>query len=322
MDPKITGIDDQSYSEFTGINDYQTSKQFSPMATALKALPFHIEAPNLSNLQRIHLYLVTHIPYENLSVYYKTPFGITTEWNLLLDKLTSSRGGFCLELNTLYYEILKAVGYQVRKLSSCVLLSWDGTPRLDTHQTLIVQLDQDEYLCDIGASEFTPLEPVLIPKSGKPLSVDACFDSNLPQTMETEMYFQKVTSSGGTLGRLSLATFQGRETLCYEILQQQKNDIKYMPFFIVRLDRQVDDPYFEEMCRRLATPATCPPRPYFTEFATLPKEDGSRRTLIGAANTGYTFLERNAKGEELRKLKLEPNTNVKPLLWSEFGIKI
>jgi N-hydroxyarylamine O-acetyltransferase len=288
-------------------------------AQVTKILPFTVDEPNLPNLQRIHLHLVTHIPYENLSVYHDTPFGITTTWNPLFKKLSSSRGGFCLELNTLYYEILTSFGYQVRKGSSCVLLSWDGTPRLDTHQTLIVTIDQDEYLCDIGASEFTPLEPVLISKSEEPWSVESALQGIPPPTSTC---FQKVKSSGGTLGRLSLASFEGRETLCYEILQQQKKETHFIPFFIVRMDTEVDDAYFEDMCRRLATPATCPPRPYFTEFATLPQTNGSRRTLIGSAGNGYTFLERDANGAEIRKLKLAPHFDTKPLLWSEFGIKI
>jgi arylamine N-acetyltransferase len=88
-------------------------------------------------------------------------------------------------LNTFYYDLLKNLGYQVEKRSSCVLLNWDGSPRLDTHITLIVTIDQAEYLCDIGASEYTPLEPILIPRTGNRLVVESCFDAKTENEVQT-----------------------------------------------------------------------------------------------------------------------------------------
>jgi hypothetical protein len=208
-------------------------------------------------------------------------------------------------------------GYQVRKYSSCVLLGWQGEDRKDTHQTLIVTINEKEYLCDIGASEFTPLEPVLIPTTSSRVDVEQCFSD--PLTTFDDVIFHDVRVSGGTLGKLSLAKFQGTHTICFQI--KKCKDQVYLPFFIVRQSPSTDE-YFEEMCLRLATPATCPPRPYFTEFVTLPLLDGSRKTLIGSKDGGYTFWERDVQGFEKRKIKYDPGFNITDLVWKEFSLRL
>lgn len=109
----------------------------------------------LANLQTAHL---LHVPFENLDIHYNRPIDLTN----LFDKIvTRKRGGFCYELNGLFYELLKEIGFTVKMVSARV---YDGkkdySPEFD-HMALIVMSDNNKYLVDVGFGEFS-LCPVKI----------------------------------------------------------------------------------------------------------------------------------------------------------------
>ena len=102
----------------------------------------------LSKLQHTHL---LYVPFENLDIHNHTKIDLTN----LFDKIvTRRRGGFCYELNGLFYELLKEIGFTVKMVSARV---YDGkekySPEFD-HMALIVQLGNDNYLVDVGFGEF------------------------------------------------------------------------------------------------------------------------------------------------------------------------
>jgi len=109
----------------------------------------------LSKLQAAHL---NHIPFENLDIHN----GIKIDLYNLYDKIVvRQRGGFCYELNGLFYQLLLQVGFNVKMVSARV---YDGekeySPEFD-HMALIVQLNSDRYLVDVGFGEFA-LHPIKI----------------------------------------------------------------------------------------------------------------------------------------------------------------
>ncbi|GAB2821993.1 arylamine N-acetyltransferase family protein [Ferruginibacter profundus] len=109
----------------------------------------------LSQLQYMHL---MHVPFENLDIHTNTKIDLSN----LYDKIvTRKRGGFCYELNGLFYELLKEIGYAVKMVSARV---YDGkkeySPEFD-HLALIVKINKDNYLVDVGFGEFS-LQPILI----------------------------------------------------------------------------------------------------------------------------------------------------------------
>ncbi|MDO4523365.1 MAG: arylamine N-acetyltransferase, partial [Eubacteriales bacterium] len=59
------------------------------------------------------------------------------------------RGGCCFELNGLFYELLKGLGFSVRAVAARVVWQKNVTPPV-LHRAAIVQLEGKEYYCDIG----------------------------------------------------------------------------------------------------------------------------------------------------------------------------
>lgn len=106
----------------------------------------NIDLATLSQLQNNHLCL---IPFENLDVTNGVPIALDVK--SYYEKIViNGRGGFCYELNGLFYWLLKQLGYKTTLVAASVKRS-DGTwSVLDTsHACLIVQLDVP-YLVDVG----------------------------------------------------------------------------------------------------------------------------------------------------------------------------
>ena len=103
----------------------------------------------LSNLQIMHL---LNVPFENLDIHNNTRIDVGN----LFDKIvTRKRGGFCYELNGLFYELLKEIGFSVKMVSARVYNGQEAySPEFD-HMTLIVKIKDDNYLVDVGFGEFS-----------------------------------------------------------------------------------------------------------------------------------------------------------------------
>src|SRR5689334_10616650 len=103
----------------------------------------------LAALQRAHLLAA---PFENLDIGLGRP--IVLDHGLLFDKIvTRRRGGFCYELNGLFAELLRALGFHVTRLAAGVARA-DGEfgPEFD-HLTLLVREPNQsgtQWLVDVG----------------------------------------------------------------------------------------------------------------------------------------------------------------------------
>ena len=123
----------------------------------LGAEPDHIEPiPEvLRYLQRRHLMTV---PYENLNIHWKKP--IVLDVRKFHEKIVvNRRGGFCYELNGLFNELLRSLGFETRLISARV---FNGTAhgREYDHAAIIVRIDEDEFLTDVGFGDFST-EPLV-----------------------------------------------------------------------------------------------------------------------------------------------------------------
>ncbi|HDR6312021.1 TPA: arylamine N-acetyltransferase [Bacillus cereus] len=100
------------------------------------------------------------IPFENLDVIARNANTITME-NLQNKILTSSRGGLCYELNTLFYYFLQDCGYDVQLALGTVYKNDINAWALeDGHITIILNHDNGRYLIDVGIASLVPLIPV------------------------------------------------------------------------------------------------------------------------------------------------------------------
>lgn len=108
------------------------------------------------------------IPFENLDVIARNTNQISPE-NLREKILTSSRGGLCYELNTLFYYFLRDCGYDVQLALGTVYKNDINAWALeDGHITIILTYDNVQYLIDIGIASLVPLVPV--PFTGESVS--------------------------------------------------------------------------------------------------------------------------------------------------------
>ncbi len=117
--------------------------------------------PNVETLRRLqHSHLLT-VPFENLDIHWKRPIKIDAA--KFYDKIVGEkRGGFCYELNGLFNELLRELGFQTRLVSARVFNGTTHGPEYD-HAAIIVTIGTEEYLADVGFGDFTaePLRFVL-----------------------------------------------------------------------------------------------------------------------------------------------------------------
>lgn len=118
-------------------------------------------SPNLDNLKKIHKNHLFHVPFENLDIHFKR--------EIILDKdrisekvLNSSRGGYCYELNGLFYFLLKELGYNVKMISARVSNAKSRWGAEFDHLANVVELDE-LWLADVGFGDnfYEPLKIVL-----------------------------------------------------------------------------------------------------------------------------------------------------------------
>ncbi|HET6333050.1 MAG TPA: arylamine N-acetyltransferase [Polyangiales bacterium] len=108
-------------------------------------------AATLDTLRALHGLHPAAIPFENLSSFAALPVPLdlpSLEQKLLRD----ARGGYCFEQNTLFLEVLQALGFRVSALGARVLWGQPAddaiTPR--SHALLKVELPEGTYLADVG----------------------------------------------------------------------------------------------------------------------------------------------------------------------------
>jgi len=105
---------------------------------------------SLRLLQRSHL---LSIPFENLDIHWKRPIILELE-RVFVKIVEERRGGFCYELNGLFNELLRHLGFETRLISARVFNGTSHGPEYD-HAAIIVTIGDNDYLADVGFGDFT-----------------------------------------------------------------------------------------------------------------------------------------------------------------------
>ncbi len=106
---------------------------------------------DLATLNHLILMHQTHVPFENLDLcMLKVP--INLEIPALFDKIvTRHRGGYCFELNALFTELLRALGFETRSVIARIVIGHpDSEVRPGLHRGTLVRLDGTWHFCDVG----------------------------------------------------------------------------------------------------------------------------------------------------------------------------
>ena len=114
--------------------------------------------PSVAVLRALHLAHATHIPFENLDILLERP--IRLDLTSLQAKLVQSRrGGYCFEQNALFAAALRTLGFRLETLLARVRFRVTQLlPR--THMLLLVRVDGERWLCDVGFGSDGLLWPV------------------------------------------------------------------------------------------------------------------------------------------------------------------
>lgn len=122
-------------------------------------------APTLETLQIIHQCHAQSIAFENLSPLLKQPVPLDL-FSLQQKRVHQGRGGYCFEQNLLLRSILTALGFRVKNLAARVLWNIpEGMLMPRSHMLLLVKIDSQPYIADVGFGGFTLTAPLrLIPK--------------------------------------------------------------------------------------------------------------------------------------------------------------
>jgi len=129
-------------------------------AKYLKRIKFDGETiPDIYTLRTIHRSHVLNVPFETLDIHEKKEIILESE-KLYRKIVEKNRGGFCYELNGLFFGLLKELGYKCKMISARVY-NEEGEPGPEfDHMAIVVKLDNQDWLADVGFGDsfFEPLK--------------------------------------------------------------------------------------------------------------------------------------------------------------------
>lgn len=116
--------------------------------------------PNLDTLRKLQKSHLLNIPFENLDIHNNIVIELSID--KIYDKIVNrKRGGFCYELNGLFYELLHALGFDAKRVSARVYDKDKGYGKEFDHFAIIVTINNIDYLTDVGFGEFI-FEPLAL----------------------------------------------------------------------------------------------------------------------------------------------------------------
>lgn len=149
--------------------------------------PLDVNFEVLRGLQHAFLYSV---PFENLDIHAKVK--IVLDPARFYQKIViNRRGGFCYECNSLFYHLLKEIGFEVHIISAMMTTRETPSARY-SHMALIVSLEQD-YLVDVGNGQSV-VEPMQVPCEGISSAEGIDYRVGVYNDQEYALYFRQANS--------------------------------------------------------------------------------------------------------------------------------
>ncbi len=113
----------------------------------------------LTKIQCRHTYT---IPFENLNPLLSIP--VPLDYESVFNKLVyQGRGGYCFEQNLLLKNVLESIGFEVEGLMSRA--GRDEYISGRTHMILLIILNGERYIADVGYGGLVPTGPLLLHKN-------------------------------------------------------------------------------------------------------------------------------------------------------------
>jgi len=103
--------------------------------------------PTAMVLEGLHRAQCYTIPFENFDIVMGRDISLAPD--MLVKKLVRKpRGGYCFELNGLFYLALKAIGFDVQRILGRIHVT--DTPTGRGHQLALVTIDERQWIADVG----------------------------------------------------------------------------------------------------------------------------------------------------------------------------
>lgn len=109
-------------------------------------------------LIRVHRAHITHIPFENLSVFNGKTISLKPE-DLEKKLVTDRQGGYCFEMNGLFCEAVTAMGIPIYGVLARVARA-PGQFGNHSHRMNLAEADGTRYICDVGFGGDCFVEPL------------------------------------------------------------------------------------------------------------------------------------------------------------------
>lgn len=120
--------------------------------------------PDVMTLRELHRAHMQTVPFENLDIHLGRK--IVLNEDLLFTKIVERRrGGICYELNGLFARLLTDIGFNVSMVAAEVFKEDGTTGPLFDHMALLVEIDDDRYLADVGFGDSF-VSPLLLSDAG------------------------------------------------------------------------------------------------------------------------------------------------------------
>lgn len=118
--------------------------------------------PTLQNLKFLQKQHLQNVPFENLDIHWKRPIVLDSD-KFYQKIIENNRGGFCYELNGLFYKLLNNIGYKTKIISARVSNKKSVFGKEYDHLAILTEIDGEEYLTDVGFGDFItePLKFIL-----------------------------------------------------------------------------------------------------------------------------------------------------------------
>ena len=111
-------------------------------------------SPDTESLFRLQKFHLLSVPFENLDIHKGKEIVLNAErfYTKIVD---DRRGGFCYELNGLFFELLVSTGFNATIVSGRVSDGNGGFGNEFDHLAIAVKIEDSQYLADVGFGEFT-----------------------------------------------------------------------------------------------------------------------------------------------------------------------
>ncbi|KAL7921419.1 hypothetical protein ACQKWADRAFT_321457 [Trichoderma austrokoningii] len=185
----------------------------------------------LKELQAHHL---ARVPFESISLHYSPHRTLSVDADDLFEKVVErSRGGYCVEMNTLFGDMMRALGLNVVSIGARVK---PGAVYLGmTHSANIVTVNDQRYLVDVAFGSHGAFTPV-------PLINGYEFDNMLPRRGKLE--FRPLAQSNNSqplwiYSTQRLPPADWTERYCFTETELFRADYNVMNFYCSRAPTSV-----------------------------------------------------------------------------------